>query len=349
LAALPAGIVCLTDFEAAARAVLPEMAYAYVSGGAGDELTLRWNVEAFQRIRLRPRVLVENQGTDTRCTVLGMPLSCPIALAPAAYHRLMHPDGELATARGAAAADVPYIVSTATTTPLEEIANAADGVRWFQLYPLADRQQTQKLVANAEAVGCKAVCLTVDTPVAGVRNREQRAGVRLPGGLNAPYFHHVVDQQNVRTPFIPLTWRDVAWLRSITSLPVLLKGVLDGEDAARAVDEGVNGVIVSNHGARNLDTLPATIDALPGVTAAVRGRIPILLDGGVRRGTDVLKAIALGASAVLIGRPYLFGLAIAGAAGVAAVVRILRNELEAALALTGRPSIAAIDKTVLWG
>jgi 4-hydroxymandelate oxidase len=340
--------VCLTDFEAAARSVLPDMAYAYVSGGAGDELTLRWNVEAFQRIRLRARVLTDDQGTDTRCTILGTPLACPIFLAPTAYHRLMHPDGELATARGAAAAQVPYIVSTATTTPLEEIAGAADGLRWFQLYPLIDRRRTQDLVAKAEAAGCRAVCLTVDTPVAGVRNREQRAGVRLPGGLHAPYFHHVVDAQNVRTPFMQLTWRDVAWLRSVTSLPVLLKGVMDSEDAQRAVQEGVNGIIVSNHGARNLDTLPATIDALPSIAAAVQGRIPILLDGGVRRGTDILKAIALGASAVLIGRPYLFGLAVAGAAGVAAVVRILRNELEAALLLTGRPSIAAVDKTVLW-
>ncbi len=349
LTALPPGVVCLTDFEAAARAVLPDMAYAYVSGGAGDEITLRWNTEAFQRIRLRPRVLVEDQGRDTRCTLLGTPLSCPILLAPTAYHRLMHPDGELATARGAAAAEVPYVVSTATTTPLEEIASAADCVRWFQLYPLIDRRRTQDLVAKAEASGCRAVCLTVDTPIAGVRNREQRAGVRLPGGLNAPYFHHVVDAQNVRTPFMALTWHDVAWLRSVTSLPVLLKGILDAEDADRAVQEGVSGIIVSNHGARNLDTLPATIDALPSVAEAVRGRIPILLDGGVRRGTDVLKAIALGASAVMIGRPYLFGLAVAGAEGVAAVVRILRDELEAALALTGRPSIAAVDKTVLWG
>jgi 4-hydroxymandelate oxidase len=324
------------------------MAYAYVSGGAGDELTLRWNTEAFQRIRLRSRVLADDQGSDTRCTLLGEQLPCPILLAPAAYHRLMHPEGEVATARGAAAAGVPYVVSTATTTPLDQIARAADSIRWFQLYPLADRARTQDLVAAAEATGCRAVCLTVDTPVAGVRNREQRAGVRLPGNLHAPYFHHVVDAKNVRTAFVALTWRDVAWLRSITSLPVLLKGIMDGEDADRAVHEGVSGIIVSNHGARNLDTLPATIDALPRVAKAVGGRIPILLDGGVRRGTDIIKAIALGASAVLIGRPYLYGLAVAGAAGVSAVVRILRNELEAGLALTGRATVAAIDRTVLW-
>jgi 4-hydroxymandelate oxidase len=324
------------------------MAYEYVSGGAADEITLRWNTEAFHRIRLRPRVLGDVQGTDTRSTILGTDLPCPILLAPTAYHRLMHPEGELATARGAAAAGVPYIVSTATTTRLEDIARASDGIRWFQLYPLADRERTGSLVAAAEASGCRAVCLTVDTPLAGARNREQRAGVRLPAGITAPYFHHVQDATNVRTTFAPLMWRDVTWLQSITRLPVLLKGIMTGADADRAVQEGVSGIVVSNHGARNLDTLPATIDALPEVAAAVAGRIPILLDGGIRRGTDVLKAIALGASAVMIGRPYLFALAVAGAAGVTEVVRILRTELEAALALTGRPSISVVDQTVLW-
>jgi 4-hydroxymandelate oxidase len=346
--AIPPHVVCLSDFQQAARAVLPTMAYEYVSGAAADEITLGWNTEAFQRIRLRPRVLADVQGTDTRVRLLGMDLPCPILLAPAAYHRLMHPDGELATARGAAAAGIPYVISTATTTTFDAIARAADGLRWFQLYPLSDRQQTHGLVAAAEAAGCRAVCLTVDTPLAGARNREQRADVKLPPGITAPYFHHVVDASNRRTIFAPLTWRDVAWLKSITRLPVLLKGIMTGEDGARAVEEGVAGIVVSNHGARNLDTLPATIDALPEVADAVGGRIPILLDGGVRRGTDVLKAIALGASAVMIGRPYLFALAVAGAAGVTAVVQILRTELEAALALTGRPSLSAVDRTVLW-
>ncbi len=328
--------------------MLPEMAFSYVSGGAADELTLRWNTEAFQRIRLRPRVLADVQGTDTRTTLLGSEVPCPILLAPTSYHRLMHPDGEVATARAAAAAGVPYVVSTATTTPLEVIAKAADGPRWFQLYVLPDRERTRDLVAAAESAGCRAILLTVDTPIAGVRNREQRAGVRLPPGVTAPYFHHVVDATNVRTTFAPLTWGDVSWLQSIARVPVLLKGIITREDAGRAAKEGVHGIVVSNHGARNLDTLPATIDALPEVVDAVAGRMTILLDGGVRRGTDVLKAIALGASAVMIGRPYLYGLAVAGAAGVKAVVDILRTELEAALALTGRPNIAAVDRGVLW-
>jgi 4-hydroxymandelate oxidase len=328
--------------------MLPEMAFSYVSGGAADELTLRWNTEAFQRIRLRPRVLADVQGTDTRTTLLGNEVPCPILLAPTSYHRLMHPDGEVATARAAAAAGVPYVVSTATTTPLEVIAKAADGPRWFQLYVLPDRERTRDLVAAAESSGCRAILLTVDTPIAGVRNREQRAGVRLPPGVTAPYFHHVVDATNVRTTFAPLTWGDVSWLQSVARVPVLLKGVITREDAGRAAKEGVHGIVVSNHGARNLDTLPATIDALPEVVDAVDGRMTILLDGGVRRGTDVLKAIALGASAVMIGRPYLYGLAVAGAAGVKAVLDILRTELEAALALTGRANIAAVDRGVLW-
>jgi len=246
------------------------MAYEYVASGAADEVTLRWNTEAFQRIRLRPRVLADLQDRDTRLAIFGDALSAPILLAPTAYHRLMHPDGELATARGAAAAGVPYVVSTATTTPLESIARAADGTRWFQLYPLAERDRTRDVVAAAEASGCRAICLTVDTPLLGARNREQRAAVRLPPGMIAPYFHHVTDSSNERRPFVPLTWRDVSWLQSITRLPVLLKGVLAGEDAERAVSEGVSGLVVSNHGARNLDTLPATIDALPEVARRCR-------------------------------------------------------------------------------
>jgi 4-hydroxymandelate oxidase len=345
---IPPDVVCLTDFQEAARAVLSRMAYDYVAGAAADELSLGWNTESFRRIRLRPRVLVDLPTIDTRISLLGAECSCPVLLAPTAYHRLMHPDGELATARGAAAAGVPYVVSTATTTSLDAIARAADGVRWFQLYVLGDRDRTRQLVVTAEAAGCQAICLTVDTPVAGARNREQRARVRLPDGVHAAYFHHVVDATNMRTSFTPPTWRDVEWLKSATTLPVLLKGILTGDDADRAVTAGVAGIVVSNHGARNLDTVPATIDALPEVAAAVASRVPVLLDGGVRRGTDVLKAIALGATAVMIGRPYLFALAVAGAAGVTEVVRMLQSELQSALALTGRPSLAAVDATVLW-
>jgi 4-hydroxymandelate oxidase len=343
-----ASAVCLADVEALARDVLPSMAYEYVSSGAADELTLKWNTEAFTRIRLRPRVMAYTGTTDTRVKLFGTEHASPLLLAPASYHRLMHPDGELATARGAQAAGVTYVISTATTTTLGDIARATTGDRWFQLYLLHERDRTRALVAEAEDAGCKVLCLTVDTPVAGVRNREQRAKVRLPDGVIAPYFHHIMDAGNMRSSFAAPTYEDIAWLQSITKLPVVLKGIMTGEDGARAAAAGVAGVIVSNHGARNLDTVPASIDALPEVVEAVAGRIPVLLDGGVRRGTDIVKSLALGATAVMIGRPYLYGLAVAGADGVAAVVRMLRTELESTLALTGRSSVAALDQTVLW-
>src|SRR5579862_2582755 len=284
-------VVCLADLQPLAKQVMTPMAFEYVSGGAGDERTLAWNTEAFARIRLRPRVLTDVSTLDTRVTLFGDALPLPVLLAPAAYHRLFHPEGERATARGAAHAGVPYCVSTCTTTPLEEIASAApSGVRWLQIYITADRGRTRDLVQTAEATGVRALCLTVDTPVPGTRNREQRTGFNLPPTCVTPYLRHAASADSPGTPFVAITWRDVEWLRGQTRLPVLLKGVLTGTDAALAVDHGAAGVVVSNHGARNLDTVPASIDALPEVAQAVAGRLPVLLDGGVRRGTDIVKA-----------------------------------------------------------
>ncbi|HZS61534.1 MAG TPA: alpha-hydroxy acid oxidase [Gemmatimonadaceae bacterium] len=341
--------VCLTELEPLAKKVMTPMAFEYVSGGAGDERTLAWNTEAFARLRLRPRVLTDVSALDTRVTLFGDALPLPLLLAPAAYHRLFHPDGELATARGAANVGVPYCVSTCTTTPLEEIASAAPGgVRWLQIYITADRGRTRDLLQAAEATGVRALCLTVDTPVAGTRNREQRTGFNLPPTCVTPYLRHAASAESPGTPFVAITWRDVEWLRAQTRLPVLLKGILTGDDAARGVENGAAGIVVSNHGARNLDTVPASIDALPEVAAAVGGRVPVLLDGGIRRGTDIVKAIALGAAAVMIGRPYLYGLALGGTEGVEQVVRILRAELESALSLLGRPSVANVDRTIFW-
>ncbi len=341
--------VCLADLEPLARRVMTPMAFEYVSGGAGDERTLAWNTEAWTRIRLRPRVLTNVSTLDTSVRLLGDTLSLPLLLAPAAYHRLFHPEGELATARGAAAANVPYVVSTCTTTSLEEIAAAApNGVRWLQIYIAADRNRTRDLVHAAEATGVRALCLTVDTPVAGTRNREQRTGFALPATCVTPYMRHVAGPDGPGLPFVAITWRDVEWLRAQTRLPVLLKGILTGEDAALGVDSGAAGIVVSNHGARNLDTVPASINALPEVVEAVRGRVPILLDGGVRRGTDIVKALALGATATMIGRPYLYGLALGGAEGIEHVVRILRAELESALSLIGRPTASTLDRSAMW-
>lgn len=358
--ALQGTLASLEDFEKAARSRMTPMAYDYVAGGAGDEQTLGWNKDAYRDIKLRSRVLVDVSRIDTSLRLFGRDFAHPILLAPTAYHKLVHRDGELATARGAGAAGACMIVSSFATTRIEDIARQATSPLWFQLYVQPDRGFTQGLVARAEAAGCQAICLTVDTPVLGARNREARIGFKLPAGMTranleglsgvgASAAHRPPEGQIYSAVLEPrLTWKDVEWLRSVAKVPVLLKGILDADDAKRAVDAGVSGLIVSNHGARNLDTVPATVTALPRVAEAVGGRIPILVDGGIRRGTDVLKALALGASAVAIGRPCIYGLAVNGAAGVSRVVEILRTELEMAMALTGRTSIAAIDRSVLW-
>jgi 4-hydroxymandelate oxidase len=342
--------VSLDDFEHVARQRLPHMAYEFLASGAGDEVTLRWNREAFDAIRLRPRVLRDVSQIDTSVTLLGDALPFPILLAPVAYQRLFHPDGELAAAQGAAQSGATYVVSTATTCSIDDIARAAKCRLWLQIYLQSDRDFTRDLVQRAESAGVRALCLTVDTPVVGARNRQQRAGFALPSDLLTPHLDpRGRDRLTVVSPKREaITWNDVEWLRSITRLPILLKGILDADDAQRGVESGVAGIIVSNHGARNLDTVPASIEALPPIAERVAGRVPLLLDGGIRRGTDVIKAIALGATAVLVGRPYICGLAVGGAEGVARVVAILREELETALALLGRASVDTIDRTILW-
>jgi 4-hydroxymandelate oxidase len=344
-------ILSLPEFEARARTAMTPMAFEYVASGAAEEHTVRWNREAFDRIRLRPRVLRDVAAIDTRVTLLGRELAFPILLAPTAYHRVLHSDGEIETARGAAAAGITWIVSMGTTTPIGEIADAAAGSPlWFQLYFQSDPAFTRDVVQQAEASGYQALCLTVDSPIIGPRNRQARAGFRLPSGISTP---HLLDighrRQAIMDPRrVAGTWKDLEWLQGITTLPIVLKGILDRDDAELAVRSGAAGIIVSNHGGRNLDTTPAGIDALPEVVERVAGRVPVLVDGGVRRGTDVIKAIALGAAAVLIGRPYCYALSIAGSAGVSRVVEILRAELEAAMMLSGVATLADIDASVLW-
>jgi 4-hydroxymandelate oxidase len=354
----PAQAVSLSDFEAMARERIPRLAYEYISGGAADEITLRWNREAYDRIQLRPRILVDVSRLDTRVKLFDQELPFPILLAPTAYHRLVHPDGEVATARGAGAAQATMVASMLATVTIEEIAKAATGPLWFQTYIVKDRGFTRDLVQRAESAGCKALCVTVDSPVVGVRNRDARANFALPPemeranlkGLMRPGGHLRPEEGNIYTPILDasLTWKDIEWLRAVARVPVLLKGVLNPDDAEQAVKAGASGIIVSNHGARNLDTVPATIDALPEIADKVAGRAPILVDSGIRRGTDVLKALALGAQAVLVGRPYLYGLGVAGPEGVTRVVNILRTEFQIALALAGRPTLASIDRSVLW-
>lgn len=348
--------VNLHEFEALARKRVSPAVWAYISGGAADEVTLRRNRAAYEQILLKPRVLVDVSKLDTRLTLLGQSFDFPILLAPAAYHKLIHPEGEIASARGAAAAGATLVVSSFATVAIEKLARASDARLWFQLYVQPDREFCRDLIQRAEAAGCQALVITVDTPVAPTRDRELRAPLKLPRGvtmenlrpLGSKAAHPGGSQVYAAVLNAALDWKMVEWLRSCAKTPVLLKGILATEDARRAAESGADGIIVSNHGARNLDTAPASIEALPHVTEVIAGRIPILLDGGIRRGTDVVKALALGAQAVLIGRPYLWGLAANGADGVRAVVDILRRELEVAMALCGVTRLGEMNSGVLW-
>jgi 4-hydroxymandelate oxidase len=346
------------QFEPLARERLSQMAYDYIRSGGADEITMRANRLGFERLALSPRVLVDVSEIDTRVSLFGAELQCPMLLAPIAYHRVFHPEGELASARGANTAGAGFVVSSFTTTAIDEIARETQHPLWFQLYVQRDREFTRDMVERAVAQGCKAVCVTVDTPVLGCRYGQLQFA--LPAGIECVHLrglgqklmvtgHQTRGSRIYDLLFDPkFSWRDLEWLCSFARVPVLLKGVLTPEDAAHAVEAGMDGIIVSNHGGRNLDTLPSAIEALPRVANAVGGRIPVLMDSGIRRGTDILMALALGAHAVLIGRPYAYGLAAGGAEGVERVIRILREELERAMALTGRRSIAEIDSSVLW-
>ena len=348
----------LADYEEAARQLLTRPAYDYYAGGAEDELTLRWNRAAFRRYMLRPRVLVDVATVDTAVTLLGERLSLPVVLAPAAFQRLAHADGELATARAARAAGTVLIASTLSTYTIEEI-RAAAGRCWLQLYVFRDRSITRALVERAEAAGCSAICLTLTVPVQGNRERDSRNRFALPdgvemanflGGVQAGFPEADGSRLNafIGREFDPtLTWESVAWLRSITTLPILLKGIMTPEDAALAVEHGAAGVIVSNHGGRQLDGVEPTLVALPRVAAAVAGRIPVLVDGGVRRGADVVKALCLGASATMIARPFLWGLTVAGQQGVEDVLRLLRTEIARTMALLGRPAVRLLDESAI--
>jgi 4-hydroxymandelate oxidase len=351
-------IVDVSDYERLAPERMSKMAWEYISAGAGDELTLRWNREAYERLRLRPRVLVDISKLDTRVTLLGREHRVPLLLAPTAYHKLAHAEGEIATAKGAAAADVTMVVSTSATTSLEDVAAAAKAPLWFQLYVNPSRDYSRDLIRRAEAARYEALVITVDQQVLGTRSRETRSRFTLPPGMERANLKGLeiatgAQRPNESTIYSrlldpSLTWKEIVALRDTTKMPMILKGIMTGDDAAQAVDAGAAAIIVSNHGGRVLDTVPATIEALPEVVARVGGRVPVLVDGGIRRGTDMLKALALGASAVLIGRPYLYGLAVGGADGVAKVINLLRREFEMAMALTGRTSLKAIDASVIW-
>jgi 4-hydroxymandelate oxidase len=354
-------LVNIFDYEDLARQKLSQPSYDYIAGGADDEITLRGNREAFQRVELQPRALVNVSNVDLRTSVLGQEIALPILIAPVAVQRLAHPEGELATARAAAASGTIMALSTMASTSIEEVAAASDGPKWFQLYVHPDRNVSKRMVQRAEAAGYKAICLTVDVPRLGRREKDFRNRFDYPpdvahrnyiGEVEIPPLSIETGQSALTASADvlidpSLTWDLIDWLRSFTSLPLLVKGIMTVEDARIAVDCGVAGIVVSNHGGRQLDGAAATIDVMPEIMKVVDGRCEILLDSGIRRGTDVLKALALGAKAVLIGRAFMWGLAVGGEEGVSRVLAMLRNELELAMALCGCRSVSEIGPRVV--
>ncbi len=349
-------LLTVRDFERAARRRLTKAAYDYYRSGADAERALARNVRAFDDFVVWYRVLVDVATRELSTTVLGIDVELPILIAPTAYHKLAHPDGECATARAATSKGTLMVVSTLATTPLDEVAQAAPGPKWFQLYVHRDRELTRSLVERAESAGYEGIVLTVDTPFLGRRLRDERNGFALPEGLTMANLVTDADDEadgSLLANYMRnrheagLTWDDLAWVRSLSHLPLIVKGIVRADDAARAVEAGAAAIIVSNHGGRQLDEAPATLHALPGVVAAVGGHAEVYMDGGIRSGGDVLKALCLGARAVLVGRPILWGLAVAGEQGVARVLEILAEELSLAMALAGLPSVRRADRSLV--
>ncbi|MEU8434464.1 alpha-hydroxy acid oxidase [Streptomyces sp. NPDC029216] len=348
-------LVTLDDYHAAARSRVEATAWDYIDGGSGDETTLRESLAGYRRYRLRPRILVDVSHCDTRTTLLGSPVALPVAIAPTGFHGLVTPEAEAACARAAGETGTLMVVSTFATTRLEDVARVARGPLWMQLYVFRDRSVSEDLVKRAEAAGYRALVVTVDAPVRGHRVRDLRNAFALPAGLAPANFPDMpADGSSAELAALmarridpAFTWDDLAWLRSVTRLPIVLKGILTAEDSARAAESGVAAVVVSNHGGRQLDGSVTALDALPEVVDAVAGRCEVLIDGGIRRGSDVLVALALGARAVLVGRPVLWGMAVAGAQGAQAILSVLGSELKNAMALCGRPDLASLDTSLL--
>lgn len=349
--------VNVNEFQELAKQALPKMYYDYFSGGAEDQFTLKENMEAFKRIIIRPRVLVDVSKLDISTTILGYKTSSPIMIAPTAMQGLAHPEGEVATARAAAACNTIMVLSFSSSYSLEEVASSCNAVRFFQLYVYKRRDVSALMVQRAERNGFNAIIVTVDTPKLGRREADIKNRMISPplSNLKGLISNDVVSDKGSKLEAFAsatldpsLSWKDIAWLKSITNLPVLIKGILTREDALKAMEVGVAGIIVSNHGARQLDYSPATIAVLEEVVHAVEGRIPVILDGGIRRGTDVFKALALGAQAVMIGRPVVYSLAAKGQDGVERVVKMLNDELELTMTLSGCSMVKDITRCHVW-
>ena len=373
-------VVSVPDLRPLAQRRLPRVVFDYLDGGADGEFTLRENCRAFEDVTFRPRHAVSVPACDLRTRVLGFDLAFPVLLAPVGYSRLMHPEGEVAAARCAGAAGTAYILSTISGHRLEDVKAATVGPVFYQLYLMGGRAAAEASMARARQAGFAALVVTIDTPVAGMRERDSRNGMKelMSGGIfsKIPFLPQIISRPGwlVRflrdggVPHLPnvvipgqgpmpmvdvgaalasstVTWQDLGWIREAWSGPIVIKGVLTGEDARRAIDEGASAIVVSNHGGRQLDHSPATLQVLPEIVAAVKGEIEVLMDGGVRRGSDVIKAICLGARAVLVGRAYAYGLAAGGPAGVTRAIEMLRSEMERTLKLLGCPSISSLDRS----
>lgn len=358
LTTIPNDLVALDDYERLAREFMPHPVYEYIRSGGGDEISLRRNREAYSNLQLYNRILTRFDQATTRTELVGQRFRHPILLAPVAHQQLVHNDGELASAQAAQAMEAGFITSTLASQSLEAIAAQTDQPKWFQLYFQSDKEYTSALIKRAEKASYSALVVTLDVPINGLRNQLQRSGFQLPASAQAMNPVASQAQPKILSPEQSIifqgmmseapTWQDIDWLRQQTRLPIILKGITHPQDALQAIAAGANGIVVSNHGGRGLDTLPATIEALPGIRKAVGDDITLFVDGGIRRGTDIFKALALGANAVLIGRPQVYGLAVAGALGVAHMLKILRDELEVTMALCGCPSLADINTDCIF-
>jgi 4-hydroxymandelate oxidase len=343
-------LINLFEFEAAAKERLPREEYDYIAGGATDELSVERNRRAFEAWALRPRVLRDVSRLDLSTTVLGTKIALPVLIAPCGGHKKAHPDGEFATYRAAASRGTVLTVSANSSSSFEDLARAAEGSLWVQLYPFRDKEMTRDWLKHAQQSGYKAACVTLDSQWPPKRERNIRNNYKRIRGVNYPPAAAGAPRPAARAgegSDPAATWDDLKWIKAATDLPVVAKGIMTAEDVEACVTAGVDGVIVSNHGGRHLDNTLATIEVLPEAVAAAKGRIEIFLDGGIRRGADVVKAIALGAKAVFIGRPLFWGLAVDGERGVARVLDILREEIEITMAKCGRQNIASIDSTVV--
>ena len=352
---IPNDLVSLKDYERYAKERMDLNSIAYVCSGAGDEITYKRNEKAFENIYLETATLEDLKGANTKIELFGQSYENPIFLAPVAYQKLVDERGEIATVQGANAMNSCMCVSSFSSCTLEDITSYSNSPLWFQLYIQPNMQVNLELIKKVEKLGFKALVITIDAPISGLRNSEQRAGFYLPNGISAINIENLNpiqttdDFENIFdiTPYLP-TWKDIEFIKNNTNLPVILKGISSISYAKKAIELGIDGIVVSNHGGRTIDTQPASIEILPKIAKAVNGKIPILFDGGIRRGTDIIKAIALGASAVMIGRPIMYGLATAGALGVAHTLKILKEELEVSMIFTGCKDISSIKEDTIF-